>query len=125
VTCGCATDLDEEAIARGRLATYTAKELRDVPRELREKYFDLSRTAYSFRSDLHRCVIFGCNNLVQDAPIGHLDLLICRNALMYFNAETQARVLPACGGSNNDDVVTGHLFCLKFVSDRRLVKLPA
>ena len=88
-----ATDLDEEAIARGRLATYSARDLRDVPDELREKYFDLSRTAYSFRSDLRRCVIFGRNNLIQDAPIGHLDLLICRNALMYFNAETQARVL--------------------------------
>jgi two-component system CheB/CheR fusion protein len=42
---------------------------------------------------MRRGVIFGRNNLVQDAPIGHLDLLICRNTLMYFNAETQARVL--------------------------------
>ncbi len=88
-----ATDLDEEAISRGRLAIYTARELRNVPEELREKYFDLSRNTYSFHSDLRRCVIFGRNNLVQDAPIGHLDLLMCRNTLMYFNAETQARVL--------------------------------
>ncbi len=88
-----AIDLDEEAITRGRLATYTARELRNVPEALQEKYFDLSKNAYTFRSDLRRCVIFGRNNLVQDAPIGHLDLLICRNTLMYFNAETQARVL--------------------------------
>ncbi len=88
-----ATDLDEEAISRGRLASYTARELRDVPEAFREKYFDVSRHAYTFRSDLRRCVIFGRNNLVQDAPIGHLDLLVCRNTLMYFNAETQARVL--------------------------------
>jgi two-component system CheB/CheR fusion protein len=88
-----ATDLDEEALTQGRLANYTARELRDVPEELREKYFDVSRSAYTFRSDLRRCVIFGRNNLVQDAPIGHLDLLVCRNTLMYFNAETQARVL--------------------------------
>ncbi|MEW6496116.1 MAG: CheR family methyltransferase, partial [Cyanobacteriota bacterium] len=88
-----ATDLDEEAIASGRLATYSARELRDVPEAFLQKYFDASRTAYTFRTDLRRCVIFGRNNLVQDAPIGHLDLLICRNALMYFNAETQARVL--------------------------------
>lgn len=88
-----ATDLDEEAIASGRLATYSARELRDVPEAFLQKYFDVSRTAYTFRSDLRRCVIFGRNNLVQDAPIGHLDLLVCRNALMYFNAETQARVL--------------------------------
>ena len=88
-----ATDLDEDAITYGRLATYTARQLGDIPEHLREKYFDCTRSAYTFRSDLRRCVIFGRNNLVQDAPIGHLDLLICRNTLMYFNAETQARVL--------------------------------
>lgn len=88
-----ATDLDEEAVTRGRLATYTARELRDVPEALVEKYFDVSRNVYTFRSDLRRCIIFGRNNLVSDAPIGHLDLLMCRNTLMYFNAETQARVL--------------------------------
>lgn len=88
-----ATDLDEGAVARGRLATYSARGVRDVPEHLREKYFDISRTLYTFRSDLRRCVIFGRNNLLQDAPIGHLDLLICRNTLMYFNAEAQAHVL--------------------------------
>ncbi len=88
-----ATDLDEEAIALGRVATYSARQLQDVPEHLREKYFEASKNAYTFRSDMRRGVIFGRNNLVQDAPIGHLDLLICRNTLMYFNAETQARVL--------------------------------
>ncbi len=88
-----ATDLDEEAVTRGRLATYSTKGVRDVPENLQEKYFDISRTIYTFRSDLRRCVIFGRNNLIRDAPIGHLDLLICRNTLMYFNSETQARVL--------------------------------
>jgi two-component system CheB/CheR fusion protein len=38
-------------------------------------------------------VIFGRNDLVQDAPISRIDLLLCRNTLMYFNAETQARIL--------------------------------
>ncbi|AFZ19308.1 CheR family methyltransferase [Allocoleopsis franciscana] len=88
-----ATDLDEDAITYGRLATYTARQLGNIPEPLREKYFEVTRSAYIFRHDLRRCVIFGRNNLVQDAPIGHLDLLICRNTLMYFNAETQSRVL--------------------------------
>ena len=48
---------------------------------------------YTFRKDLRRCVIFGRNDLVQDAPISRIDLLACRNTLMYFNAETQARIL--------------------------------
>lgn len=88
-----ATDLDEEAITRGRLATYTARELRDVPEAFLQTYFDVSTNAYTVRSDLRRGIIFGRNNLVSDAPIGHVDLLMCRNTLMYFNAETQARVL--------------------------------
>jgi two-component system, chemotaxis family, CheB/CheR fusion protein len=46
-----------------------------------------------FRKDLRRSVIFGRNDLVQDAPISRIDLLVCRNTLMYFNAETQAKVL--------------------------------
>ena len=49
--------------------------------------------ATSFRKDLRRVVIFGRNDLVQDAPISRIDLLVCRNTLMYFNAETQARIL--------------------------------
>jgi two-component system CheB/CheR fusion protein len=88
-----ATDLDEDAVSYGRLASYTARQLENLPQPLRDKYFDSTRNAYTFRADLRRCVIFGRNNLVQDAPIGHLDLLICRNTLMYFNTETQARVL--------------------------------
>lgn len=97
-----ATDLDEDAIAYGRLATYTARQLADVPEHLREKYFEGTRSAYLFRSDLRRCVIFGCNNLLQDPPIGHLDLLICRNTLMYFNAETQSRILSRFQFALND-----------------------
>ena len=88
-----ATDIDEDALSQARLATYTAKEYESVPAELREKYFERADQRLAFRKDLRRTVIFGRNNLVQDAPISRLDLLICRNTLMYFNAETQARIL--------------------------------
>src|SRR5205085_11490353 len=48
---------------------------------------------YSFRKDLRRSVIFGRHDLVQDAPFSRLDLLVCRNTLMYFNNDTQGAVL--------------------------------
>jgi two-component system CheB/CheR fusion protein len=102
-----ATDLDEDALNRGRLASYSDKELRDVPDTLREQYFEPSRTHYTFRNDLRRCVIFGRHDLVQDAPISRLDLLLCRNTLMYFNAETQARILVRFHFALKD---TGFLF---------------
>ncbi len=89
-----ATDVDDEALSRARQAVYPAKALEDVPEELRERYFEpLPGDRYVFRGDLRRNVIFGRHDLVHDAPISHLDLLVCRNALMYFNAEVQARIL--------------------------------
>src|SRR5207248_1655668 len=48
---------------------------------------------FNFRKDLRRSVIFGRHDLLQDSPISRVDLLICRNTLMYFNAEAQSRVL--------------------------------
>ncbi|MGQ0843183.1 MAG: CheR family methyltransferase [Sporichthyaceae bacterium] len=88
-----ATDVDEEALAQARTGTYPARAMRAVPAGVRERYFEEAGGGFVFRSDLRRCVIFGRNELVADAPIGRVDLLLCRNTLMYFNAETQARVL--------------------------------
>src|SRR3954454_12550629 len=100
-----ATDIDEDALAQARLAVYTAKELESVPPELRERYFERADQRWAFRKDLRRTVIFGRNNLVQDAPISRLDLLICRNTLMYFTAETQARILRHFHFALRDDGV--------------------
>jgi two-component system, chemotaxis family, CheB/CheR fusion protein len=88
-----ATDVDEEALALARAAVYTAKEVEDVPPELLERYFERVDARYGFRKDLRRSVIFGRNDLVQDAPISRIDILACRNTLMYFTAETQARIV--------------------------------
>jgi two-component system CheB/CheR fusion protein len=88
-----ATDADEDALVHARLATYTARDVEDVPEALREKYFEISGSNYIIGNELRRRVIFGRNNVIQDAPIGRLDLLVCRNVLMYLNAGTQARVL--------------------------------
>ena len=88
-----ATDVDEESLARARHATYSERELAGVPPELVERYFVSQAGQYTFRKELRRAVIFGRNDLVQDAPISRIDLLVCRNTLMYFNAETQARIL--------------------------------
>lgn len=88
-----ATDVDEEALAQARQATYSPAEVQNLTEEQLRKYFDLHGNRYVFRKDLRRSVIFGRNDLVQDAPISRIDLLVCRNTLMYFNAETQGRVL--------------------------------
>ena len=88
-----ATDVDEEALSYARQASYPAREVSDLSPEMLESYFEQSETHYTFRKELRRSVIFGRHDLIQDAPISRIDLLVCRNVLMYFNAETQAKIL--------------------------------
>ena len=96
------TDLDNEALAKARLGAYTEQELAGVPPALAEKYFDRRDQSFVFRKDLRRCVIFGRNDLVQDAPISRVDLLACRNTLMYFDGPTQAKILARFQFALND-----------------------
>jgi two-component system CheB/CheR fusion protein len=88
-----ATDLDEEALSQARQARYTAKQVEGVPPELLERYFEHNGDDYTFSKELRRSVIFGPHNLIKDAPIPRIDLLVCRNTLMYLNSETQSQVL--------------------------------
>jgi two-component system CheB/CheR fusion protein len=88
-----ATDVDDEALTHARHAIYDERQVRAVPAPLLERYFDQIGGRFAFHKDLRRSVIFGRNDLVQDAPISKIDLLACRNAMMYFNAETQSRIL--------------------------------
>jgi len=88
-----ATDVDEEALAHARLATYTARAVEGLNASVLEKYFTRAGQLYVFHKDLRRTVIFGRHDLVQDAPISRVDALTCRNTLMYFNAETQTKIV--------------------------------
>ena len=87
------TDVDNDALRDARVGVYNAKALEALPTEMREKYFEPVGGQYAFRPDLRRRVIFGRHDITRDAPISRLDLLVCRNTLMYFNVETQAQVV--------------------------------
>jgi two-component system, chemotaxis family, CheB/CheR fusion protein len=102
-----ATDVDEDALNTARHAVFPEKVTKDIPDSYREKYFEPNTTGLMFRGDLRRSVIFGRNDLVQDAPISRVDLLISRNSLMYFTPETQSRILSHFNFSLRD---TGFLF---------------
>jgi two-component system CheB/CheR fusion protein len=87
------TDVDDEALRDARIGIYSAKALEGLPAEMRSKYFEQNGIQFAFRPDLRRRVIFGRHDITRDAPISRLDLLVCRNTLMYFNVETQAQVI--------------------------------
>ena len=88
-----ATDVDEAALDAARQATYSTRDVAALSENLLERYFENAGGRHAFRKDLRRTVIFGRHDLVQSAPISHIDLLVCRNTIMYLNAETQAKVL--------------------------------
>jgi two-component system CheB/CheR fusion protein len=88
-----ATDVDEEALNHARQATYTERDLVGLPASYRKRYLDTVGGRHVITPDLRRSVIFGRNDLTRDAPISRIDVLLCRNTLMYFNAETQARIV--------------------------------
>jgi two-component system CheB/CheR fusion protein len=88
-----ATDVDEQALAEARQATYTEKQIAEVPEAMRARYFERSGERMTLIRDVRRGVIFGRHDLLQDAPISRVDLLLCRNTLMYLNAEAQGQVM--------------------------------
>jgi two-component system CheB/CheR fusion protein len=102
-----ATDLDEEALKVARQATYSPRDVEGVPATLLDRYFERTNNHYLFERELRKCVIFGRHNIVHDAPISRIDLLLCRNLLIYLEAETQGIVLPRLHYALNRD---GYLF---------------
>jgi two-component system CheB/CheR fusion protein len=88
-----ATDADEEALTQARQASYEDREVEEVSPERLARFFERVNDRHVFRTDLRRSLIFGRHDLVQDAGISRIDLLICRNVLMYFNVETQSKIL--------------------------------
>ncbi len=87
------TDIDEEALNQARQGSYLSNEVTNVPDSLLNKYFELADERYVFRRDLRRSIFFRSHNMIQAPPIPQIDLLLCRNTLIYFNLEAQTKVL--------------------------------
>src|SRR3989449_3095660 len=103
----CSSDLDEGALSQGRQGSYTLGDRAPAPAAFREKYLERAAARYVFRHELRRAIIFGRLDLIADAPISRLDLLACRNALIYLNLEAQRQVLDRFHFALNE---TGFLF---------------
>ncbi len=88
-----ATDIDKEALSQARLGTYLRDQITDIPDSLLTQYFELANDCYIFRSNLRHQIVFHHHNMIEDAPISKIDLLVCRNTMIYFNLEAQTKVL--------------------------------
>jgi two-component system CheB/CheR fusion protein len=101
------TDIDEEALATARHAVYRLDQRKDIPPELVDRYFLRDGQLYRIRRDVRRWCIFGAHNLTQAPPLSHIDLLVCRNVLIYFTSDLQDRILSRFHYAIRED---GYLF---------------
>jgi two-component system CheB/CheR fusion protein len=87
------TDISAEAIAHACQGLYSIAQVEDIAPVLRTRYFEQVGNCYRFCPLVGRSIVFRQRNLLENAPLSQVDLLLCRNTLMYFNLEGKIRAL--------------------------------
>ncbi|MCA9572199.1 MAG: hypothetical protein KC656_30375, partial [Myxococcales bacterium] len=90
-----ATDVNDEALARASRGRYTLSEVADIPPPLVAKYFEQRGSDFVVHRDVREMVIFAPHNVVTDPPFTRMDLVCCRNLLIYLEPQVQNNVLLA------------------------------
>lgn len=88
---GC--DLDEEALQVARAGAYPDTIVTDVSEERLKRFFTKEHRGYRVRREMREIVLFAQHDLLKDAPFSRLDLISCRNLLIYLNRDAQQRVM--------------------------------
>jgi two-component system CheB/CheR fusion protein len=88
------TDLDNDAIDGARNGRYPEGISHDISPQRLERYFVRDDSTYRIRKDVREMAVFAVQNLIKDPPFTKLDLISCRNLLIYLNAELQHRLVP-------------------------------
>jgi two-component system CheB/CheR fusion protein len=89
-----ATDLDRDAIAKARQALYPPNIVADISPERLSRFFVKTEHGYQVTKAIREMVIFAPQNLVMDPPFSKLDILSCRNLLIYLTPDLQKKLLP-------------------------------
>jgi two-component system, chemotaxis family, CheB/CheR fusion protein len=88
-----ATDIDDQALEIARSGLYPQGAVRDLSDDMLRLYFVKQANAYRITKEIREMCIFSAHNLIKDAPFSKLDLISCRNLLIYFDAALQQRAL--------------------------------
>lgn len=89
-----ATDIDGRALATARVGRYRTSIEADMTSERLARWFVREGDTYCVVKELREMCIFSQHSVIKDAPFSRLDLVSCRNLLIYLNAELQNRVIP-------------------------------
>lgn len=89
-----ATDLDLNAIESARIGFYQSNIVADVSEERIARFFDKKNDGYQVKKELREMIVFARHNVIKDAPFTRLDLLCCRNVMIYLTLELQKQIIP-------------------------------
>jgi two-component system CheB/CheR fusion protein len=88
------TDIDDDAIAVARAGHYPANIVQDVSPERLNRFFIKENDGYRIKKSIREMVVFAIQNVIKDPPFTRIDLLCCRNLMIYLEPELQNRVIP-------------------------------
>jgi two-component system CheB/CheR fusion protein len=89
-----ATDIDEHALGVARAGRYPAAMLEGVSEERRRRFFVPDGASYVLSKEVRELCIFSPHSVIRDPPFSRMDLISCRNLLIYFGADVQNQVIP-------------------------------
>ncbi|WP_239494968.1 CheR family methyltransferase [Pedobacter yulinensis] len=89
-----ATDLDGAAVEHARLGIYRGNIVADVSEQRLARFFIKEDEGYRVKKELREMIVFAQHNLIKDAPFTRVDLLCCRNVMIYLTGELQRKIMP-------------------------------
>src|SRR5262245_1468476 len=89
-----ATDIDEAALSVARSGRYPDTLLQGVSKQRLERFFTSEGTSYVINKPIRDMCVFSSHSVVRDPPFSRMDLISCRNLLIYLNNEVQGHVIP-------------------------------
>ena len=88
-----ATDIDKQVLEKARVGLYSQKSIAGLPKEFKDKYFTkIGMSNYQISDEIKKCVEFQQGNLLEDKYPTNMDLIVCRNVLIYFTDEAKTEV---------------------------------
>ncbi len=88
-----ATDIDKQVLEKARMGLYNQKSIQGLPEEFKNKFFTkVGLSNYQISEDVKKCVEFREHNLLNDTYPNKLDLIVCRNVLIYFTEEAKEQI---------------------------------
>ena len=100
-----ATDIDDEAMNKAKLGLYSEKSLENLPRGFKEKYFEKIQGSFKISDEIKRCVEFKKMDLLKDSFPSNIDLITCRNVMIYFTEEAKELLYAKFHKSMSDNGV--------------------